>query len=61
MRIYYWLASNSGQQARSCDSSITKESGSIYKSTKERVDSRNEWTWRLHLMGSWPKDNDSDA
>ena len=26
---------------------------SIYKSTRERVDSRNKWRWRLHLMGSW--------
>ena len=31
---------------------ITKENGFIYNSTRERVDSRNQWRWKLHLMGS---------
>ena len=31
---------------------IRKENGSICKSARERVDSRNWWRWRLHLMGS---------
>ena len=29
-------------------------SRSIYKSTRERVDSRNQWRWRLHLMIWFP-------
>ena len=41
MTVVLSVTSNSGQQAHSCYSSITKESGAIYKSTRERVDSRN--------------------
>ena len=40
---------------------ITKESGSFYKSKRERVDSRNEWTWRLIWIYEYPLGRDVEV